>query len=79
MSEKTVVRISIIKKFNKEAFAMLASMELTLPDAFRNKSIHVVSEKSLLFDTIVPDSTTIAAIQDAGEEQLESFDRIEEL
>ena len=59
---------------------MPVSMGLSMSDVIRIMLTHqVVLENTLPFDTMVPNSTTTAAMQDATDGKPESFDGIEEL
>lgn len=79
MSENTVVRARIDGHIKEEASAVLASMGLTLSDAFRMLLIRVAREKALPFEPLVPNETTIAAMREARAGNLEGFDSVEAL
>ena len=61
----TVVRARIDEKTKQEAAAVLATIGLTVSDAFRLLLVRVAREKALPFDPLVPNAETIAAIEDA--------------
>lgn len=61
----TVVRARIDENIKDEAAAVLAAMGLTVSDAFRLLLTRVAREKSLPFEPLTPNETTIAAMRDA--------------
>jgi DNA-damage-inducible protein J len=61
----TVVRARIDENIKDEAAAVLASMGLTVSDAFRLLLTKVAREKSLPFEPLIPNETTITAMRDA--------------
>lgn len=65
MSENTVVRARIDEATKAEAAAVLASMGLTLSDAFRLLLKRVAAEKALPFEPLVPNADTIEAMKAA--------------
>ncbi len=78
MSGKTFVRASIDKDIENEAAAMLAGIGLTVSDAFRIMLTRTATEKALPFELLMPNDETIAAILDARQDKMESFNSIEE-
>ena len=54
MAGNTVVRASVDEDIKNEAVAVLASMGLTLSDAFRIMLTRVATEKALPFDALEP-------------------------
>jgi DNA-damage-inducible protein J len=79
MSENTVVRARIDGHIKEEASLVLASMGLTVSDAFRMLLTRVAREKALPFEPLVPNETTIAAMREARAGNLEDFDSVEAL
>ena len=79
MSENTVVRARIDGRIKDEASAVLASMGLTVSDAFRMLLTRVAREKALPFEPLVPNEATIAAMREARAGHLEGFDSVEAL
>jgi len=79
MAENSVVRARINGEIKEEAAAVLASMGLTLSDAFRLLVTRVAKEKSLPFEPLVPNEKTIAAIREARQGKLKSFDSVNAL
>ena len=65
MSENTVVRARIDETTKAEAAAVLATMGLTLSDAFRLLLKRVAAEKALPFEPLVPNADTIEAMKAA--------------
>jgi DNA-damage-inducible protein J len=65
MSENSVVRARIDEATKSEATAVLASMGLTLSDAFRLLLRRVAAEKALPFEPLVPNAETVAAMREA--------------
>ncbi len=58
---------------------MLASIGLTVSDAFRMMLMRVVAEKALPFDPLVPNDETIAAMRDARLGNVRSFETVDAL
>ena len=61
----TVVRARIDEKTKDEAAAVLASIGLTVSDAFRLMMVRIAKEKALPFEPLVPNAETIAAMKEA--------------
>ena len=79
MPANAVVRARIDEHIKEEAAAVLASMGLTVSDAFRLMLTRVAKEKALPFDPLVPNAETIKAMKEARTGQLESFDDVDAL
>lgn len=79
MSANAVVRARINEEIKNEAVIVLASMGLTVSDAFRMMLTRVAVEKALPFDPLVPNEETLAAMRDARLGKVESFKSIEAL
>ena len=60
-----VVRARIDGKIKEEASVVLATMGLTVSDAFRIMLTRVAHDKALPFDPLIPNATTIAAMREA--------------
>jgi len=56
---------------------VLASIGVTVSDAFRMMLVRVVAEKALPFDHLLPNADTIAAMRDARLGNVQSFDTVE--
>lgn len=65
MTENSVVRARIDEATKNEAAAVLASMGLSLSDAFRLPSKRVAAEKALPFEPLVPNAETVGAMKAA--------------
>jgi DNA-damage-inducible protein J len=65
MPANAVVRARIDEHIKEEATTVLASMGLTLSDAFRLMLTRIAKEKALPFEPLVPNAETIAAMKDA--------------
>ena len=78
MAANAVVRARIDEQIKKEAAVVLASMGLTISDAFRLMLTRVAREKALPFEPLVPNETTIQAMKDARDGKVETV-RLDEL
>lgn len=65
MTNNTVVRARIDAKTKDEAAAVLATIGLTVSDAFRLMMIRIAREKALPFEPLIPNAETIEAMMDA--------------
>jgi len=79
MPANAVVRARIDENTKNEAAIILASMGLTVSDAFRMMLRRVVTERALPFDPLAPNAETIAAMRDARSGRVQSFETVEEL
>lgn len=79
MAANAVVRARIDESIKDEAAVVLASMGLTVSDAFRLLLTRVAREKALPFEPLIPNETTIAAMREARAGNLPRFDSIEGL
>jgi DNA-damage-inducible protein J len=70
MTENSVVRARIDEATKSEAAAVLASMGLSLSDAFRLLLRRVAAEKALPFEPLVPNAETVAAMRAARRGEL---------
>jgi DNA-damage-inducible protein J len=70
MTENSVVRARIDEATKSEAAAVLASMGLSLSDAFRLLLRRVAAEKALPFEPLVPNDETVAAMRAARRGEL---------
>jgi DNA-damage-inducible protein J len=69
----TVVRARIDEKTKDEAAAVLATIGLTVSDAFRMMMVRIAREKALPFDPLVPNDETIAAMKEARQGGLKAY------
>ena len=72
MSTNAVVRARIDEHIKEEAAAVLATMGLTVSDAFRMMMTKIAKEKALPFDPLVPNAATVAAMKEARRGKLEA-------
>ena len=79
MAVNAVVRARIDQHTKEEAAAVLASMGLTVSDAFRLLLMRIAREKALPFDPLVPNATTIAAMREARQSNLPRFNSVQSL
>lgn len=64
MATNTVVRARIDEHIKEEASIVLATMGLTVSDAFRIMLTRVAHDKALPFEPLVPNAVTIQAMKD---------------
>ncbi|MGY5797225.1 type II toxin-antitoxin system RelB/DinJ family antitoxin [Rheinheimera faecalis] len=67
MAATAVVRARINEQVKEEASLVLASMGLTVSDAFRILLTRVAQDKALPFEPLIPNEATIAAMKEARE------------
>ncbi len=79
MPANDVVRARIDAKTKAEAAAVLATIGLTVSDAFRLLMLRVAQDKALPFEPLIPNAETIAAMEDARAGRMKSFNTIEEM
>ena len=72
MAANTVVRARIDERIKEEATVVLASMGLTVSDAFRMMLTRIAAEKALPFEPLAPNAETIAAMKEARRGKLKS-------
>lgn len=70
MATNSVVRARIDEHIKAEAEAVLASIGLTVSDAFRLMMIRIAKEKTLPFEPLVPNDETIEAMRAARRGEL---------
>jgi len=61
----TVVRARIDERVKEEAAAVLATIGLTVSDAFRLMIMRIAKDKALPFEPLVPNAETIEAMKAA--------------
>jgi DNA-damage-inducible protein J len=66
----TVVRARIDEHVKEEAAAVLASIGLTVSDAFRLMMVRIAKDKALPFEPLVPNAETIEAMKAARRGEL---------
>ena len=63
--KNSVVRARIDGRIKAEAEAVLASIGLTVSDAFRMMMMRIATEKALPFEPLIPNAKTIEAMKAA--------------
>jgi DNA-damage-inducible protein J len=66
----TVVRARIDERVKEEATAVLATIGLTVSDAFRLMMMRIAKDKALPFEPLVPNTETIEAMKAARRGEL---------
>ena len=79
MATNSVVRARINEHIKEEASVVLASMGLTVSDAFRLMLTRVAHDKALPFEPLIPNAETIAAMKEVRQGKLKSFASVDEL
>jgi DNA-damage-inducible protein J len=74
-----VVRARIDERVKDEAATVLASIGLTVSDAFRLMMVRIATDKRLPFEPLVPNTETIAAMQAARRGELVTVGSIDNL
>ena len=79
MTENAVIRARIDGATKAEAAAVLASMGLSLSDAFRMLVRRIAAEKALPFEPLIPNEETIEAMREAQTGKLPRFKTVDAL
>lgn len=79
MATNDVVRARIDGHIKEQAAVVLATMGLTVSDAFRIMMMRIATEKSLPFEPLIPNAETIAAMEDARAGRLITVGTIDNL
>lgn len=79
MPANTVVRARIDGRTKEAAAAVLASMGLTVSDAFRILLTRVAHDKAFPFEPLTPNAETIEAMKEARRGGLSSYAGIDDL
>lgn len=79
MTTNAVVRARIDEHIKEEASVVLASMGLTVSDAFRMLLTRIATERALPFEPLIPNQKTIDAMKKARHSQLKSFKTVQPL
>ena len=69
-TQNAVVRARIDGQIKAEAETVLASIGLTVSDAFRMMMMRIATEKALPFDPLIPNEETIEAMRAARRGEL---------
>ena len=72
MATNAVVRARIDERIKEEATVVLATMGLTLSDAFRIMLTRIAHDKALPFDLLQPNAETVAAMLEARRGDMET-------
>jgi DNA-damage-inducible protein J len=75
----TVVRARIDEHLKEEASAVLATIGLTVSDAFRLMMVRIATDKAMPFEPLIPNVKTIEAMKEARRGGLKSFTSIDAL
>ncbi len=75
----TVVRARIDEHVKEEAAAVLATIGLTVSDAFRLMMVRIARDKAMPFEPLVPNAETIEAMREARRGEGKKFDTIDAL
>ena len=78
-TQNTVVRARIDGRTKAEAEAVLASIGLTVSDAFRLMMVRIAKEKALPFEPLVPNDETIEAMKAARRGELVNVGSVDNL
>ena len=79
MAKSAVVRARIDEKTKDDASAVLATMGLTISDAFRLLMVRIAKEKALPFEPLTPNAMTVRAMKEARRGKVKSFKGVNEL
>ena len=80
MTQNAVVRARIDENIKEEAATVLATMGLTVSDAFRMMMTRIAREKELPFEPLVPNKKTLNAMREARQgKNLKSFNTVDDL
>jgi DNA-damage-inducible protein J len=79
MAANQLVQARIDGAIKAEAAAVLATIGLTVSDAVRLLLTKIAHDHALPFDPLIPNATTIAAMNEARAGNLPKFDSIEAL
>ena len=72
MPARDVVRARIDHDVKEEAASVLASIGLTLSDAYRMLLIRVARDRALPFEPLIPNTATVEAMRAARRGELET-------
>jgi DNA-damage-inducible protein J len=75
----TVVRARIDEQVKEEATAVLATIGLTVSDAFRLMMMRIAKDKALPFEPLVPNAETVEAMKAARRGELVTVDSTDAL
>lgn len=79
MTANTVVRARINEHIKEEAAIALATMGLTVSDAFRILLTRIATEKVFPFEPLIPNKETIEAMKAARSGKLVAVGKVDDL
>jgi len=79
MAANQLVQTRIDGAIKEQAAVVLAAIGLTVSDAVRLMLTRVAQDKALPFEPLVPNATTLAAIEEARQGGLPRFDNVSAL
>ena len=75
----TIVRARIDERVKEDAAAVLATIGLTVSDAFRLMMIRIAKDGALPFEPLTPNAETIAAMKEARRGGLPRYKTVDAL
>jgi DNA-damage-inducible protein J len=75
----TVVRARIDAQVKEEAAAVLATIGLTVSDAFRLMMIRIAKDRALPFEPLIPNAETVEAMLEARRGEGKKFESVDAL
>ncbi len=72
----TLIQASIASATEEESAAVLATIGLTVSDAVRLMLVRVARDRALPFEPLIPNQTTLAAMEEARRGGLVRFDSV---
>jgi len=75
----TVVRARIDEHVKEEASAVLATIGLTVSDAFRLMMMRIAADKALPFEPLVPNAETVEAMRAARRGEMVTIGSVDAL
>ncbi|CAM2795303.1 MULTISPECIES: type II toxin-antitoxin system RelB/DinJ family antitoxin [Methylobacterium] len=72
----TLIQASIDSATEEESAAVLATIGLTVSDAVRLMLVRVARDRALPFEPLIPNQTTLAAMEEARRGGLVRFDSV---
>ena len=79
MATSVLVQARINRDIKNEASTVLAAIGLTISDAVRLLLVRVAREHAMPFEPLVPNATTIAAMEEARAGKLKSYNNVQDL
>lgn len=79
MPHSQIIQVRVNSEIKKEATAVLTAMGLTVSDVVRLLLSRVAGEKALPFAPLVPNATTVEAMEEARTGNLPQFEDVQGL